>query len=125
VHDPMVVAFEIRRPWPQRWKLSPAWTSRRWWFPPMVTIWHVEPGGRDAHAVCKSGSRWRFHVWHWKVQIIPLQMLRRWLLTRCAGCGGRSTRANPVNVSLSWSDDAGPWWRGEQGLYHVRCAVGA
>lgn len=31
----------------------------------------------------------RWHVWHWKLQIHPLQQLKRGLIDRCAGCGKR------------------------------------
>lgn len=117
MHDPMVVAFEIRRPWPRRWTLT---TDQRWWWPPMLTVWHVEPGGRNAGAVCPRRARWR-HPHHWHLQAHPLQQLRRWLLTRCAGCGGRSTKAQPVDTSANWRDDNGRWWRGEPDLYHAGC----
>lgn len=36
MHDPMTVAFEINRPWPNRLK------APRYW-PALVTIWHVDP----------------------------------------------------------------------------------
>lgn len=39
MHDPMTVAFEIRRPWPKR---SSNFNGRRYW-PTMATIWHVDP----------------------------------------------------------------------------------
>lgn len=150
MHDPLVVAFEIRRPWPQlhrqtrsgpRWKLGrSAWWSiagRGLYFPCMITIWHREPRGQDAGTVCQQHTRyqdadgawqwkfhhgWRFHIHHWKVQVSPLQALRRRLLTRCAWCGGRHLRRDPVNVSSGWDGKRGPWWRGERGLYHHDCS---
>jgi hypothetical protein len=152
MHDPMVVAFEIRRPWPrrsdgppfkgERWSIRPGsafWTlaGRRWWFPPLITVWHVEPGGKDSGEVCPHYRRWqkpdgtwtsemlngwRFHVKHWHVQVRPIQALRRWLLTRCEWCGGPSRKRHRVNVSHQWDRKSGPWWRGDRGLYHVDCS---
>ncbi len=181
MHDPMVVAFEIRRPWPRRsksydakpgrprWsfgrmKVEPdspgdvaAWARKRpvfpWWqprsyspfwvlagrgyyWPAVITVWHVEPGGHDSGEVCKHYERrqdsdgkwhgrlnrsWRWHVWHWHLQVIPLQALRRWALTRCAWCGGRSVKGVPVNCSNQWDGPRDRWWRGELDLYHSDC----
>lgn len=150
MHDPMVVAFDIRRPWPRRsdyGKSSPRWSfrgcfwqiaGRRYYWPSMVTIWHVEPGGHDSGEVCKHYTRaqdpdtgkwtttylrgWRWHVHHWRIQVQPLQALRRRALTRCAGCHGRSTKANPVNTSHQWDGPRGRWWQGEPDLYHQACS---
>jgi hypothetical protein len=134
MHDPEVVAFEIRRPWPHRVRYRNISASDRprldlpyvaalgrwWFFPEMITVWHVEPGGHDSGTVCPWSGRWRWHVWHWRLQVIPLQEFRRWALTRCAGCGGRSTRGRRVNVRLGGGPRA-PWWRGERNLYHLEC----
>ena len=57
----------------------------------------------------------------WVIQVRPLQNLRRWALTRCAWCGGRSVKGDRVNHSAGWDRPAGPWWRGERGLYHRDC----
>ena len=158
MHDPLVVAFEIRRPWPKRaryqdakpvpegkrpkprWDLSlPFFTvfGKGWYFPSLITIWHNEPGGRDSGEVCKHHHRardangdwqwvfhkaWRFHVHHWKIQVHPLQHLRRWLLTRCEWCGGPSRNGDPVNVSHQWGSERGPWWRGARGVFHMDCS---
>jgi hypothetical protein len=151
MHDPLVVAFEIRRPWPKRQTYCPpsdgrfAWMppfftvfGRRYWFPPVVTIWHREPGGHDSGEICKHYRRtrqpdgtwrtkilhgWRFHLNHWRVQIGPLQALRRRLLTRCAWCGGREHRHDAINISHSWDGPRGRWWRGEPGVYHHDCSL--
>lgn len=157
MHDPMVVAFEIRRPWPKRTKHSdanpgaPRWKARSQWatwrkpwagwsafwtiagrglyWPALITIWHVEPDGQDSLTVCRKrvrqpdGSwkyvgRWQLHVHHWKIQVHPLQHLRRRLLTRCEECG----RKGSPNHSRQWNDDRGPWWKGERGLLHRQCS---
>lgn len=182
MHDPLVVAFEIRRPWPQRSTFSPVsraeqdtvrwrirmhhehWTDGPdscecpsgdhnpfpWWkpksyqafwrlagrdyyWPPVVTVWHREPGGHDSLSICggwyddRNGKRrfrtsWKWHVHHYKLQFPPLQDARRHLLTRCEVCGGKSRRGHMVNVSHSWDRPKAPWWRGETGLSHVDCA---
>lgn len=178
MHDPLTVAFDIIRPWPQRtsmratsddvrWRIRhhhehwtaapdscgcpspdhnpfPWWRPRsysRFWrlagrdyfWPAIVTIWHREPGGHDSLSVCsrryqdKRGGwhytkTWRWHVHHWKIQVAPLQHLRRSLLTRCEVCGGKSVKGHLVNVSHSWDRPKTPWWRGETGLSHMDCA---
>ena len=68
MHDPDVVAFTIRRPWPRRRRTL---LGRRYW-PPLVTVWHREPRGHDAGTVCRHYDRvtcrvlpgWRLHIWH-------------------------------------------------------------
>lgn len=69
---------------------------RRFWFEPVVTVWHREPGDRKVHAVCGSSpAGWRRVVWgarhvrHLKLQVHLLQHLHRWLFVRCGGCGKR------------------------------------
>jgi hypothetical protein len=148
MHDPYVVAFEIRRPWPRISKMRTKQRSFRlpfvrygqleFYFPCMVTIWHVEPGGRDSGEVCKHYTRvqdadgkwsykfhrgWRFHIHHWRIQVGPLQDLRRWALTRCEWCGGRSRGKDQADNSHQWDRERGPWWRGERGLYHRDCSA--
>lgn len=133
MHDPKVVVYEIRRPWPKvsrssprarepRWKFSlrsPFWNiaGREAYFPSLITIWHVEPGGDDVGTHCSYHDQWR-HVHHWRLQFPPLQKWRRRLLTRCEECG----RKGSPNVSFAWERASTPWWRGEKGLYHRECA---
>ena len=137
MHDPLTVAFEIRRPWPKpdKWKTEhSARTDTRWQFngafwvvagrglygPCLITVWHRDPSGYD-DTTCR-GARWRWHVHHWKIQIPPLQHLRRRLLTRCAWCGGRSVKGDSVNHSHSWDGQRARWWQGERGLFHSDCS---
>lgn len=182
MHDPLVVAFEIRRPWPQRstthdakpgkprwqmrhhhvcgswcgddrashevanpfpwWRLgsySTFWTvaGRGWYWPSLITIWHVEPGGHDSGEVCRHYERvqqpdgtwtskmlrgWRWHVHHWRIQVHPLQKWRRRLLTRCTWCRGRSRKGDAVNVRNGGGRERTPWWSGERGLFHMDCS---
>ncbi|MEU4576631.1 hypothetical protein [Nonomuraea sp. NPDC023979] len=128
MHDPLVVAFEIRRPWPTK-RDSTGW--RHW--PSLVTVWHREPGGHDALTICqkrvqmpdggwKYPRTWRWHVNHWKIQVHAMQELRRRLLTRCTWCGGRSRKGDAVDTSHSWDGPRSRWWQGECGLYHGNCS---
>jgi hypothetical protein len=177
MHDPLAVAFEIRRPWPQRtpmhaasdqstrWRIRlhhdhtpmctddpphkggafPWWrpssysafwrlAGRDYYWPPLIVVWHREPGGRDALTQCsrrvqRAGGTWhrtrtwRLHIHHWRLQFPPLQQLRRRLLTRCTWCGGRSVKGDPVNVSSQWDRKRGHWWQGETGLFHSDCSA--
>jgi hypothetical protein len=38
MHDPLTLAFQIKRPWPHRATVG----GQRYW-PPLVSIWHVDP----------------------------------------------------------------------------------
>jgi len=121
------------RSWSRFWRLA----GRDYYWPPLITIWHREPGGRDSGDVCKHThrvfdktarkwryvpvNRWRFHVNHWKIQVHAAQEFRRWALTRCEWCHGPSRKDDPVNVSQSWDGEKSPWWRGERGLFHQDC----
>lgn len=136
MHDPMTVAFEIRRPWPQRssfkpnasvrWKIgySAFWTlaGSEYYWPGFITVWHVDPSGFDSGKDCPWSSKWQWHVHHWKIQIHPLQHLRRRALTRCEWCGGKSRKGDYVNISHQWDRDKGKWWHGERGLFHQDCS---
>lgn len=157
MHDPLVVAFDIRRPWPRRdhshdakpgeprwraryqratwrkpWRGWMAfWTvaGRGFYWPSFITVWHQEPGGHDALTICRTRTQrpdgtwtytkgWRWHVRHWRIQVSPLQNLRRRLLTKCEECG----RKGGPNISHQWDGERGPWWRGERGLFHRECS---
>jgi hypothetical protein len=111
------------------WRLA----GRDFYWPPLVTVWHREPGGRDALTECQRRFRdkdgqwhlsrgWRWHIAHWHIQVHPAQALRRRLLTRCAWCGGRSRKGGYVNISHQWDGPRGRWWRGEPGLFHQDCS---
>jgi hypothetical protein len=116
MHDPMVVAFDIPRPWPRRNRFS----GRRYW-PALITVWHVEPGGHDAFEVCKHSSHWQWHVWHWKVQIRPLQQLKRFLFERCIECGRRYPWGYSP-VSHQWDGPGSRWFRVQKLNYHHECS---
>lgn len=130
-------------PWWRLRSYSKFWTlaGRGFYWPSIVVVWHEEPGGRDSGEVCKHYYRWqdetgkwqskvtrgwRWHVWHWRIQLPPAQALRRWLLTRCAWCEGKSRKGNVVNVSHQWDKPKRSFWQrwtsGEPGLYHSGCS---
>lgn len=167
MHDPMVVAFDVKVPIPKRWRFSDPRDGTRWallrgryqnpehlgqpmepWWRPkgwhlivagrayrwrtVATIWHVEPGGHDSGEVCKHYVKtpgesmvflrgWRWHVWHWRIQIPPLQDLRARLFDRCVECG----RKGRPNVSHQWHGKHLGWWkfRSREGLYHRECSA--
>lgn len=144
MHDPEVVAFRIRRPFPEkprrvgatapqwRWQIhyqdfyvSPFITvaGREFYFPDLVTVWHREPHGEDALQGECRGTRWQWHIHHWQIQWTVLQKWRRRLLTRCEWCGGRSTKRDVVNCSHQWDREKQPLWRGERGLFHGDCST--
>lgn len=115
MHDPDVVAFEIRSPIRRRYSVGGGRYR-----PALITVWHREPGGHDSGTVCKR-SRWAWHVHHWHLQIHSLQQFRRWALTRCEWCGGPSRKRDRVDCSASWDTAKVRFWRGEPGLYHGDC----
>jgi hypothetical protein len=43
----------------------------------------------------------RWHIHHWKIQIRPLQKLRRWVFDRCGQCGKRFDW-NEAPITYSW-----------------------
>lgn len=146
MHDPMFVAWELRRPWPKlasTWACRPGekrWSrpshgfatvaGRRYYFPGLLTVWHNEPGGRDSGEVCGYPHGWalRKHLSHLSMQVHPLQAFRRWAFTRCSWCGGPSRKGNYINLSGPGGlAEKGrkhlPWWAGEQGLLHRDCST--
>jgi hypothetical protein len=63
----------------------------------------------------------RWHFWHWKIQVVPLQDFKRWVFTRCYRCGKRFGYGEaPVSTG---SSSKGPrWFRSETHLRHGDCA---
>jgi hypothetical protein len=123
-------------PWWKPSSYSRFWRAagRELYWPALVTVWHREPHGRDGLTECSRRVQrrdgtwhhtrgWRWHVHHFKLQIHPAQDLRRALLTRCAWCGGRSRKGDPVNISHQWDGPRGRWWKGEPGLFHHDCSA--
>ena len=67
--------------------------------------------------------RWhpRWHFWHWKIQIHPLQIFKRWAFSRCCKCGGRFTWGYSP-VSGSWYGTGPRWFRSEKNVMHSDCS---
>lgn len=63
----------------------------------------------------------KWHVWHWKLQVHPLQQFKRWAFSRCANCGRRFAFGYSP-TSYGWGGDGPRWFRGERGVYHSECA---
>lgn len=68
----------------------------------------------------------KWHFWHWKIQVHPLQLFRRWLLTKCHVCGkGFKWGESPIGV---WDSPKPRWFeafRGERCLRHSGCNDGS
>lgn len=123
MHDPMVLATTIRRPWPRRNRLG-----GRHYYPSLVDVWHNEPDGRDAGQVCgypphdaRKLVPWLWtHRRHLSVRVIPWMTFSRWRWSRCAHCKGRF-RWGEAPISHQWNG-AGPSRNGEPGVYHRECS---
>jgi len=147
MHDPMVVAMDIPRPWPKRqqklstgpqWQARYGWAKwydlrpssfmrfstlagRRYYWPSTVTIWHVEPDERDALTVC-HGKHWKSHVHHWKIQVHLLGRIKRFLFERCQECGRRFPYGY-APVSHQWDEPSAPWFKVTRRAYHHECSA--
>lgn len=62
----------------------------------------------------------RWHVWHWKIQVHPLQNFKRWAFTRCTVCGNGFAWGAAV-FSGSWNGTGPRWFRSERNVYHGHC----
>jgi len=76
-----------------------------------------------ARIILRNKRRWyqhpKYHFWHWKLQMHPLQAFKRWAFSRCQKCGGRFAWGY-CPVSTSW--DGGPkWFRSERYIEHSDC----
>lgn len=63
----------------------------------------------------------KWHFWHWRLQIPAIQDLKRWLFSRCAGCGKRF-KFGYSPVTHQWNGTGPRWFRREAGVYHDQCA---
>ena len=126
MHDPMTVAFDIRRPWPVKRQMLGGGK----YYPSIVTIWHVDPETDGTDRSCGylsyvEGRAWykhpRWHIWHWRIQVHFLQALKRRLFSRCSRCG-KSFAWGYAPMSDSWNSSGPRWFRGESGVYHHECS---
>lgn len=90
----------------------------------LFELWHRDPqtSGQDCCGFndYKKLSHWR----HWELRFIPLVRLRKKIFERCAGCGGPSTKNNPINFSAAFETPKTPhfWWN-RPNSYHVKCWI--
>jgi hypothetical protein len=52
----------------------------------------------------------RWHIWHWRIQVIPLQILYRWLFERCSIC----------KKGYKWKEEVMGNWDGNR-TWHFGC----
>lgn len=62
----------------------------------------------------------RWHFWHWKINVQPVQAFKRWAWSRCCKCGGRFTWGY-APVTNSWHGTGPRWFASEPGVYHADC----
>ena len=62
----------------------------------------------------------RWHVWHWHIQVHPVQHFKRWAFSRCAGCGKRFIWGYSP-ATYSWDGEGPQWFRSERSIYHHNC----
>lgn len=115
MHDPMTVAFDIAFPKFWRKKKRGGWRPRLH----LVTVWHVDPETDGTDDSCKwtdrtGGKRpwWRhpkWHVHHWRIQVIPWRDLVKWLTVRCCVCGKRA----PYGYAWTSTWDGAKRWHRE------------
>lgn len=65
----------------------------------------------------------KWHVHHWRFQVPPWQTLRRWLFSRCQGCGKRFAWGYSP-LSTSWDPNPPKAFRSETHVFHFECAPG-
>lgn len=117
MHDQSAVVIDIPNPIPafRRGGTIPYPRQRQ----PLLTVWH-DPRRHGDDCLHKTGSKWRWHVWHWRIQLPLVRDLKRWLFSRCAFCK-KGFQFGYAPISTNW-DSAGPrWFRGERKVYHHRC----
>ena len=169
MHDPLTVAFEIKKPWGKVdigglkyrepivtvWHKDPEWRgdddSCDWWGwhrplskreaklseavqrlldclgnPPYWPEGQPEPATTFAgEALVEWRRRGRFrlpvrwHIWHWRIQVIPFLHFKRWAFSRCAGCDRRFKWG--YAPTGTWSGPGQRWFRNEPGTYHGDC----
>lgn len=62
----------------------------------------------------------KWHLWHWRIQVHPLQAFKRWAFSRCAGCGKRFPYGD-TPCSGSWHGTGPTWFSGESNIFHSDC----
>ena len=106
MYDPLTVAFDLG----------------------VAVIWHRDPKGGDLcygphYEALRRGRKStnpRWHFWHWRFQVPIIQDFKRWMWTKCAGCG-EYFKWGETPCSHQWEGKPAGWFRGEEKVYHYRC----
>lgn len=81
-----------------------------------------------ASYVLRERRRWyqhpKWHFWHWKIQIHPLEAFKRWAFSRCATCG-EGFKWGQSGWTNTWEPDGPQWFRSERDLHHDGCGGNA
>jgi hypothetical protein len=74
--------------------------------------------------LARRRRRWwqhpRWHIWHWHIQIHPLQAFKRWAFSRCCRCGKRFPWGYSP-LSRSWNSVGPRWFKSEPDVMHFDC----
>jgi hypothetical protein len=94
------------------------------WFPDMPE-YEAKSRIRRLFRLHKGLSRkwWqhpRWHFWHWRFQVHPLQKFKRWAFSRCHYCGGRFAWNESV-LGLQWYGTGPGWFRNNEKIAHSKC----
>lgn len=97
---------------------TPPWKVRLF---PWLRLIPANPDPGVNHKAFISDRAWKWHVWHWRIQLPWLQEIRARLFDRCALCG----RKGRPNLSHQWEGKRLGWWkfRSREGLYHMECSA--
>lgn len=63
----------------------------------------------------------KWHVHHYKINIMPLRKLRRFLFDRCKICNGRFHWGESPTTD-SWDARKFSWWKSDPDVYHSSCS---
>lgn len=66
----------------------------------------------------------RWHFWHWRFNVVPLQSFKRWAFSRCCVCGGRFAYGSAVCTN-QWHGTGPQWFKSEAKVFHSKCDTSA
>jgi len=107
MHDPMTLLWEFPQDIFKKGKYRRS----------IFEIWHHDPSDYDS-TTCKWPC---WNPKHMEFTFTPWKRFWNKIFQRCAGCGGPSTKKNPVNHSTGWNDDKYPFWYSRPHIYHESC----
>ena len=103
----------------------------------IATLWHVDPMKNDNLNSCGwfgppiGHANWnirihpRWHFWHWKLQVYPFFVLKRWLFSRCSICKKRFSFKDSIErvIGLCKLEEAKSpgWFRNTEKIAHFGC----